>query len=254
MPRRPAAGKPGFTETAACRARPDEGIALSRHGTGARSSRRKRGLIRRFGIVFPAAIVAVIAVTGVAVGIKVFAPGSSAFSAVQAIEMVPGSHTMAALEAERTQLIAMTAAARTLTVVAKPKLASPAVIAAANPVTTSGGTGSGGIVYVTSTPPNPGSAQSIAYNMLASFGFSPTTFFGCLKDIWNRESGWRYDAENASGAFGIPQALPGSKMASAGADWQTNPATQIKWGLGYIKAIYGDPCKAWAFEEANGYY
>ena len=55
------------------------------------------------------------------------------------------------------------------------------------------------------------------------------------------------DAENASGAYGIPQALPGSKMASAGADWQTNPATQIKWGLGYIKAIYGDPCKAWAF-------
>ncbi len=73
-------------------------------------------------------------------------------------------------------------------------------------------------------------------------------------DIWNRESGWRYDAENASGAYGIPQALPGSKMASAGADWQTNPATQIAWGLGYIKAIYGDPCKAWAFEEHNGYY
>jgi hypothetical protein len=53
---------------------------------------------------------------------------------------------------------------------------------------------------------------------------------------------------------GIPQALPGSKMASAGADWQTNPATQIKWGLGYIKAIYGDPCKAWAFWQVNHYY
>jgi len=192
------------------------------------------------------------------VGGKVFAPGSSAFSAVQAIEMVPGSHTMAALEAERAQLIAMTAAARTLTVVAKPKLASPAEVAAANPGTGTGtggsGTGTGGIVYVTSTPPNPGTAQSIAYNMMASFGFDPKTFFGCLVDIWNRESGWRYDAENASGAYGIPQALPGSKMASAGADWQTNPATQIKWGLGYIKDIYGDPCHAWAFEEANGYY
>ena len=89
---------------------------------------------------------------------------------------------------------------------------------------------------------------------MASFGFDPQTFFGCLVDIWNRESNWRYDAENASGAYGIPQALPGAKMASAGADWQTNPATQIEWGLGYIKAIYGDPCKAWAFEEANGYY
>jgi hypothetical protein len=226
---------------------------LSRHRTGARSSRRKRGLIRRFGIVFPAAIVAVIAVTGVAVGIKVFAPGSSAFSAVRAIGMVPGSRTMATLEAERAQLIAMTTAARTLTVVAKPKLASPAEVAAANPGTT-GGTGSSGIVYVTSTPPDPGSAQSIAYNLLASFGFSPTTFFGCLKEMWDRESGWRYDAENASGAYGIPQALPGSKMASAGADWQTNPATQIKWGLGYIKAIYGDPCKAWAFWQVNHYY
>ena len=231
---------------------------MSRHRTGARSSRRKRGLIRRFGIVFPAAVIALVAVAGVAVGGKVFAPGSSAFSAVQAIEMVPGSHTMAALEAERAQLIAMTAAARTLTVVAKPKLASPAEVAAANPGTGTGtggsGTGTGGIVYVTSTPPNPGTAQSIAYNIMASFGFDPKTFFGCLVDIWNRESGWRYDAENASGAYGIPQALPASKMASAGAGYMTNPATQIKWGLGYIKSIYGDPCKAWAFEEANGYY
>jgi hypothetical protein len=197
----------------------------------------------------------VVAITGVAVGGKLFAPGSSAFSAVQAIGVVPGSRTMAALEAERSQLIAMTTAARTLDVVAKPKLASPAEVAAANPNTgTGGGTGGGGIIYVTSTPPDPGSAQALAYNMLPSFGFSAATFFGCLKDIWNRESGWRFDAENASGAYGIPQALPGSKMSSAGADWQTNPATQIKWGLGYIKEIYGDPCKAWAFEEANGYY
>src|SRR6478735_10923193 len=121
----------------------DERIALSRHRTGTRSSRRKRGLIRRFGLVFPAAIFAVVAIIGVAVGGKLFAPGSSAFSAVQAIEMVPGSRTMAALEAERTQLIAMTTAARTLTVVAKPKLASPAEIAAANPTTTTGGGGGG---------------------------------------------------------------------------------------------------------------
>ena len=108
---------------------------MSRHRTGARSSRRKRGLIRRFGIVFPAAVIAVVAVAGVAVGGKVLAPESGAFSAVQAIEMVPGSRTMAALEAERAQLIAMTAAARTLTVVAKPKLASPAEVVAANPGT-----------------------------------------------------------------------------------------------------------------------
>ena len=197
-----------------------------------------------------------LAVIAVAVGARVFAPGSGAFSVAEAVEAVPGSHTMALLESERAQLIAMTAAARTLTVVAKPKLASPAEVAAANPAGGGTGTGGGGggIVYVTSTPPNPNTAQSIAYNLMASLGFSPSTYFGCLQDIWNRESGWVYDAENASGAYGIPQALPGSKMASAGADWQTNPATQIRWGLGYIKAIYGNPCSAWAFEERNGYY
>ncbi|MFY9934949.1 MAG: lytic transglycosylase domain-containing protein [Streptosporangiaceae bacterium] len=195
-------------------------------------------------------------------GAKALSPGTSAFSAVQAIEAVPGSNTMSALEAERTQLVAMTTAARTLTVVAKPKVASASQAAAANPSGSNssgsgggGGGSSGGIVYVTSSPPDPGTAQSTAYNLMSSFGFSPQTYFGCLVDIWNRESGWRYDAENgASGAYGIPQALPGSKMASAGADWQTDPATQIKWGLGYIKNTYGNPCSAWAFEEANGYY
>jgi hypothetical protein len=226
---------------------------LSQHRTGTRSNRRKRGLIRRVGIVFPVAVFAVVAVIGVAVGAAVFGPGSGAFNIAQAVEAGPGSHTIALLEAERAQLTAMTTAARTLTVVVRPKLASPAEVAAAT--TGNGtGTGGGGIIYVTSTPPNPNTAQSIAYNLMASFGFSPVTYFGCLLDLWNRESGWVYDAENASGAYGIPQALPGSKMASAGPDWQTNPATQIKWGLGYIKQLYGNPCGAWSFEEANGYY
>ena len=234
----------------------DERTALSRHRTGTRSNQRKRGLIRRVGIVFPVAVFAVIAVVGVAVGAKLFAPVSGAFGAADALEAVPGSHTMSLLEAERAQLIAMTAAAHTLTVVTKAQVASPAQVAANNASTGSGsgGGGGGGIVYVTSKPPDPNTAQSIAYNMMGSFGFSPTTYFGCLLNLWNRESGWVYDAENASGAYGIPQALPGSKMASAGPDWQTNPATQIRWGLGYIKQIYGNPCNAWAFEEANGYY
>jgi len=190
-------------------------------------------------------------VIGVAVGAAVFGPGSGAFNVAQAIEAVPGSHTIALLEAERDQVIAMTTAARTLTLVASPRLASPSVVAAAG---TGTGTGGGGIIYVSSTPPDPNTAQSIAYNLMASFGFSPTLYFGCLLALWNHESGWRYDAENPSGAYGIPQALPGSKMASAGPDWQTNPATQIEWGLTYIKQLYGNPCGAWAFEEANGYY
>jgi hypothetical protein len=230
---------------------PKERIALSRHRTGTRRDRRKRGLIRRFGIVFPVAVFAAISVIGVAVGAEVFAPVSAALKIVQAVGAVEGSHTLQLLEAERAQLIAMTEAARTLTVAAGPQLASPAEVAAANPG--SGGS-SGAVIYVTSQPPDPGTAQAIAYSMMASFGFPPSVYFGCLLDLWNHESGWVYDAENPSGAYGIPQALPGSKMASAGPDWQTDPATQIRWGLGYIKAIYGNPCNAWAFDETNGYY
>lgn len=76
-----------------------------------------------------------------------------------------------------------------------------------------------------------------------------------LDKLWTRESGWRWNAENSSsGAYGIPQALPGSKMASAGKDWRTNPETQIRWGLGYIKGRYGTPARAWTHSEQNGWY
>ena len=79
--------------------------------------------------------------------------------------------------------------------------------------------------------------------------------FGCLDSLWAKESGWRWQANNSSsGAYGIPQALPGSKMASFGSDWATNPVTQIKWGLQYISARYGDPCSAWAQSSAANWY
>jgi hypothetical protein len=91
--------------------------------------------------------------------------------------------------------------------------------------------------------------------MLASYGWAPSQF-GCLDTLWERESGWNPYAENpTTGAYGIPQALPGGKMSAAGPDWQTNPATQIKWGLGmYIKPVYGSPCAALAHEQATGWY
>jgi len=99
----------------------------------------------------------------------------------------------------------------------------------------------------------PGSAQAIAYDMVIARGWDDSQF-NCLVSLWNRESGWRTNAANASGAYGIPQALPGSKMSSAGADWQTNPATQITWGLGYISGRYGTPCGAWSSFQSKGWY
>jgi hypothetical protein len=99
-----------------------------------------------------------------------------------------------------------------------------------------------------------GSPQQIALGMLPSYGWSSGQF-SCLDSLWTRESDWNVHAENSvSGAYGIPQALPASKMASAGPDWQNDAATQIKWGLGYIQATYGSPCAAWAHEEADGWY
>ncbi|MGC9668061.1 lytic transglycosylase domain-containing protein [Planosporangium sp. 12N6] len=76
----------------------------------------------------------------------------------------------------------------------------------------------------------------------------------CLKNLWMKESGWRETAGNVSRAYGIPQSNPGSKMSVYGADWKTNPATQIKWGLNYIKTKYRTPCGAWSNFQSKGYY
>jgi hypothetical protein len=96
--------------------------------------------------------------------------------------------------------------------------------------------------------------RDIARALLPQFGFSSDQF-SCLDSLWVGESGWRVDADNpTSSAYGIPQALPGSKMASAGPDWETNAATQIKWGLGYIQERYGSPCGALSFKSGHGWY
>jgi hypothetical protein len=99
-----------------------------------------------------------------------------------------------------------------------------------------------------------GNPQQVALAMLGSFGW-PSSQFSCLVSLWDRESGWNIYASNpSSGAYGIPQALPGSKMASAGPDWATDAATQIRWGLGYIQQVYGSPCAAWDHSQAVGWY
>lgn len=92
-----------------------------------------------------------------------------------------------------------------------------------------------------------GDAQAYAKTQMKAYGWDDNQF-ACLVELWNHESGWNYTADNpTSDAYGIPQALPGEKMASEGADWATNPQTQIRWGLKYIKdrSDYGSPCAAW---------
>lgn len=102
--------------------------------------------------------------------------------------------------------------------------------------------------------PNVGSSQAIALDMVLARGWDQEQF-SCLSALWAKESGWNEFALNrSSGAYGIPQSLPGEKMASAGADWATNPATQIRWGLGYIEARYGVPCAAWGHSQQKNWY
>ncbi|SEK94384.1 transglycosylase SLT domain-containing protein [Nonomuraea pusilla] len=95
--------------------------------------------------------------------------------------------------------------------------------------------------------------KAIARPMAAGRGWSGAQF-RCLERLWARESGWNHRAGNRSGAYGIPQALPGHKMAVSGRDWRTNPRTQIAWGLGYIKQRYGSPCRAWGHFLSRHWY
>jgi hypothetical protein len=91
--------------------------------------------------------------------------------------------------------------------------------------------------------------------MAKKYGWTSEAQFSCLVQLWEKESGWNHLARNrSSGAHGIPQALPGSKMSSAGPNWATNPETQIKWGLGYVKGRYGSPCGAWNAFLSKGWY
>jgi hypothetical protein len=236
------------------------GVGSDAAGTGsfgARSARKKRGLFRRTGIALPAAGLALLLVVVVWGAAKVMNPrGTGASSLFQTIDGLGNSGSVALLEQERQTLIQMTAAAKTLSVASKPTMTDPEqILEAQNSNTASSSQTTGGTGVATlAAPADPTAAQATAKAMLASFGFSSSQW-SCLYSLWERESTWNVYAENASsGAYGIPQSLPGDKMASAGADWQTDATTQIRWGLGYIKSVYGTPCGAWQNEVNYGYY
>jgi len=240
-PTRPAS--PSDSETSAVTVSP----------SGPRSARKKRGLFHRTGVVAPALVVAVLLVVVVLVAAKLVTAkdGSGTSGLAQSIDSLGNSSQVAALEQERNTIIEMNAAAKTLSVDSKPATADPAAIQAAQ---TDGDTTGGTGIVTTAAPADPTAAEEIGKEELVDFGFDASTQWNCLYDLWQRESGWNVYAENPSGAYGIPQSLPGDKMASAGADWETDPTTQIIWGLGYIKTVYGTPCAAWQNELSYGSY
>jgi hypothetical protein len=188
-----------------------------------------------FLITASAATVAVVAAALVVITGR---PGSSTDPLGMALAQVSVGKAGASLIHAREEVIEEDAATQSFSVTSAPKMST--LPPPSSPL-------------VSEPAPDPGTAQAIAYGLLGSYGFS-TDQWGCLDDLWQEESGWRYNATNPSGAYGIPQALPGSKMASAGPDWQTDPTTQIEWGLGYIQSRYGTPCNAWAHEQADGWY
>ena len=96
--------------------------------------------------------------------------------------------------------------------------------------------------------------KTLTRALMPQYGLDPGQF-DCVDNIWSQESGWNVHADNpSSSAYGIPQALPGSKMASAGPNWADSAETQIRWGLGYISGRYGSACSAWSFKQSHGWY
>ena len=151
--------------------------------------------------------------------------------------------TAASIEADRVAAVAAAEAAASAQAAAAEAAAQAAAAEAARAQSLAGGN-------------TPAGARATAQAMAASqYGWGADQF-SCLNQLWQKESEWKYDAVNSNGgATGIPQALPGNKMATAGSDWATNATTQIAWGLGYIKASsYGTPCAAWAHSQANNWY
>jgi len=152
------------------------------------------------------------------------------------------------------QIAAKKAAAKKAAEEAAAKKAAEEAAAAESSSSSSGSGSVSGGSAASSGDNSVAGAKATARALVADRGWGSDQF-SCLEKLWQKESGWNYRAYNASsGAYGIPQALPGSKMGSAGSDWETSAATQIRWGLGYIDGRYGTPCGAWDHSQSVGWY
>jgi hypothetical protein len=168
--------------------------------------------------------------------------------AAAAFNAIPNSKALAVLDEERQQIADMNAAVNVVSTVSKVSGVTPNSVMSATDEATQQET-------IASGELSPSQAMQVAQELMPDYGFSVASQWTCLDDIWTRESGWEWDAENpSSGAYGIPQAYPAYKMASVADDYMTDATTQIKWGLGYIEDTYGTPCEAWDVDITEGGY
>jgi hypothetical protein len=205
-------------------------------------------------------------VAAVAIAANLASPkGTGANSLAAALDHLPQTGAVAALEQEERQIAVMNVATTVLTTAAKPVVVSPAKVenqAAQQQQQAEQQQESQEQSQETaqtqdtapSAPADPTAAEATGEQLMLADGFAQSQW-SCLYDLWEMESGWNVYAENpSSGAYGIPQALPASKMASAGANYETSASTQIEWGLSYISSTYGTPCDAYNFDVSNGGY
>jgi hypothetical protein len=160
---------------------------------------------------------------------------------------------LARLRASRLALVG-SVSAREAALVHDAARAHASKVAAANAAARRRALAAGSASRTLSRPATPGSARALGQQMAAARGWTGVQFV-CLDDLWTRESNWSVTVSNPiSGAYGIAQAQPPSKMAVVGSDWRTSATTQITWGLWYIAAAYGNPCSAWAFWQSHNWY
>jgi hypothetical protein len=251
--RRPApwdGGYSGYADEGADR-EPRTRTLRAREPGQSRSERRAgKHRIRVVPVVAVASAFVVLAAAGTTAYYKLGPGRPDDSGAAAAFNAIPNSQALAVLDEERQQIADMNAAVTVVSKVSNVSGVSPSSVesdSSDDEATEEETIASGEL--------SPSQAMQVAQELMPDYGFSVSSQWSCLYDIWERESGWEWDAENpSSGAYGIPQAYPAYKMASVADDYMTDATTQIKWGLGYIEDTYGTPCEAWNVDITEGGY
>jgi hypothetical protein len=253
---RPAQAEGGEPDTRALRFRePDSATRVLKAGSPGQPRNARATLRRRVKAVHVVAVTSAFVVLA-AVGTTAYyrlGPGRPDGSgAVGAFNAITNSKALAVLEEERQTIASMNSAVSVMSTTSKVSGVSPASVESA---TEEADQQAQQEETILAGELSPSQAMTVAQQLMPDYGFSVSSQWSCLDDIWTRESDWEWNAENtSSGAYGIPQSLPADKMASVASDYMTDATTQIKWGLGYIEDTYGSPCAAWDFELDNGFY